>query len=259
MDSVELLITGPVARLTLNRPSVKNALRPSDWQLLRSHTKAIKAAGARVIVLDGAAGVFSTGGDLKTMPERLQLAYEPRLDQLKADGAALVDLMDLNLPIVSLIDGWCSGAGLALALLGHLRLATEASRFSAPFLKVGLTGDFGTRYLLERAIGVSRTTAMFLLGTTHDGRSAEQIGLVHRVLPDRDTLQREGAAVVETLLEHPPLALTSVLAALSGKPEQLADAIAWDAREQALCSQTHDAKEGVAAFLAKRAPRFTGE
>lgn len=265
-DTVRLVLERPnahgegtVARLVLDRPSAKNALRPEEWQRLRAHVATIAALpSVRVLVITGAGGAFSAGGDLKTMPERLQLDEAARSAQLFADGQALVELVALGRPILSLVDGPCSGAGLALALVAHVRIATASARFAAPFLKVGLTADFAVRYLLERSCGATHTNALLLLGESCDGTRAVDWGLVHRVVPDVATLASAGDDVIETLLAHPPLALHRLLATAPYQRPTLAEAIAWDATQQAACSQTADAKEGVAAFLAKRAPVFRG-
>lgn len=251
--------TGTIARLTLDRPTVRNALRPSEWQQLRRHAEAIRQEGAvRVIVLSGAGGAFSSGGDLKTMPERLGQPVESRRAQLLSDGAALLELRRLAVPIVSLIDGACTGAGLALALIGDLRIATEGARFAAPFLRVGLGSDFAVRYLLGRAVGESHAAALLLLGTSLDGRGAERLGLVQRCVADAAALEREGAAIAEQLLAQPPLAQASLLRSLAMPDNELEAALARDAEEQAHLSRTADAREGVQAFFDKRPPRFLG-
>lgn len=265
-DTVRLVIERPnpngegtVARIVLDRAAAKNALRPDDWQQLRSHVAAIAATpSVRVVVITGAGGAFSAGGDLKTMPARLLLDEAARAAQLFADGQALVELAALGRPLVSLIDGPCSGAGLALALVAHVRIATATARFAAPFLKVGLTADFAVRYLLERVCGRTRTDALLLLGETCDGARAVEWGLVHRVVADAAELARASEDVITTLLGHPPLALHRLLAGAPYDRPTLAEAIAWDATQQAACSQTADAKEGVAAFLGKRPPVFRG-
>lgn len=265
-DTVRLVIERPndrgegtVARIVLDRPAAKNALRPDEWQRLRAHAAAIAATPpVRVVVITGAGGAFSAGGDLKTMPERLLLDEAARAAQLFADGQALVDLVALGRPIVSLIDGPCSGAGLALALVAHVRIATANARFAAPFLKVGLTADFAVRYLLERTCGRTHADALLLLGESCDGARAVDWGLVHRVVPDAAALDGASEDVISTLLAHPPLALQRLIAAAPYQRPTLAEAIAWDATQQAACSQTADAKEGVAAFLAKRPPVFAG-
>ncbi len=257
-QTVRLDIADGVARLTLDRPSVKNALRPAEWQQLRSHATTIRGDGSvRVVVVRGAGDAFSAGGDLKTMPERLALPHDARRAQLARDGESLLALRGLGLPLVALIDGACSGAGLALALLADLRVATTRARFAAPFLQVGLTSDFATRYLLERAIGRSAAQAMLLLGTVHDGVAAAGLGLVHQVVADEAALGVAGDAITARLLTAPPVALAKMIRAPYDEAE-LARQLAADALAQADCSVTADAKEGVAAFLEKRLARFTG-
>jgi 2-(1,2-epoxy-1,2-dihydrophenyl)acetyl-CoA isomerase len=180
--SVRYEVGGPVATVTIDRPAARNALGPAEWRALAG---AIDRAGAdaavRVVVVTGAGGHFSAGGDVKTMPERLALEPAARRVQLMEDAAAIRGLRALPKPSIARIDGSCVGAGLSLALACDLRFASRRASFGATFHRVGLTGDFGLMHLLPRAVGAARAAELLLLADVIDATRAAEIGLINRV------------------------------------------------------------------------------
>jgi 2-(1,2-epoxy-1,2-dihydrophenyl)acetyl-CoA isomerase len=257
--SVGYRVEGAVATLTLRRPQVKNAIGPAEWQALRALTE--RAGGdedVRVVVVTGEGGVFSAGGDLRTMPERLALAKEARREALLADAQVVNTFRALGKPIVAMIDGPAFGAGLSLALACDLRIASSTARFGAVFHKVGLTGDFGMLWLLPRVIGPTRAMDLMMSAEPIDAARAEAWGLVSRVVPPGD-LETETYAYARRVAAGPPIAMRFTKEGVHRSLEQtLGDMLAWEAEAQATCSKTTDASEGVTAFLEKRAPKFTG-
>ena len=121
-----------VATLTIDRPEVKNALGPDEWRAIRAHALAAGAdPSVRVLVVRGAGGVFSAGGDLKSMPERLALDKHVRRAQLLADAQVIVTLRELPKPVVAVIEGAAVGAGLSLALACDVRLVAAEAKLGA--------------------------------------------------------------------------------------------------------------------------------
>jgi enoyl-CoA hydratase/carnithine racemase len=248
-----------VATVTLDGPASKNALGPSEWSALSS---AITRAGddpeVRVVVLTGAGGVFSAGGDVRTMPERLALAWDKRRDDLLADAQLVVQCRALAKPILAMIDGPAVGAGLSLALACDVCIASERARFGAVFHRVGLTGDFGLTWLLPRVVGPARALDLVMSAELIDAARAERIGLVARVVPP-ERLVDETYAYARRLAEGPPIAIALTKRALHEALERsLTEALRFEADAQATCSKTADAAEGVRAFLEKRKPSFRG-
>jgi 2-(1,2-epoxy-1,2-dihydrophenyl)acetyl-CoA isomerase len=257
--TVEYRTEGPVATLTLARPEVKNALGPVEWRAL--DTLARRAGDdpdVRAVVVTGAGGTFSAGGDLKTMPERLALPRHVRRAQLLGDAQVVLTLRRLQKPVIAMIDGAAVGAGLSLALACDVRIAASTARLGAAFHKVGLTGDFGLLWLLARAVGPTRAMDLLLTAELVDGTRAEAIGLITRAV-DPARLVEETYAYAARIAAGPPIATALTKRGLHLALErELAELIAWEADAQATCSRTDDAREGVSAFLERRPPRFSG-
>ena len=253
---VGLAIAGDVARITIDRPKLRNALDPAAWAALRAAVDGACAASVAVIVVTGANGVFCAGGDLSTIEARLAMPEDERRQQLADDAQAIVALLAAERPTVALIDGAAMGAGLALALACDVRVASARSRFSAAFRNVGVAGDFGISWLLPRQVGRGRALDLLYTGEVFDAGDAQRIGLVERVIAD-DAFEQESARYVQHLAQG-PASLALIRASVDAAAETtLAEAIPLEAAAQAKASRTADAREGARAFLEKRAPVFT--
>jgi 2-(1,2-epoxy-1,2-dihydrophenyl)acetyl-CoA isomerase len=258
--SVRYEVSDRIATLTLDRPDVKNALGPAEWKALRARVDEVAADGeVRVLVLTGAGGCFSAGGDLKTMPERLAQPHEVRRANLAGDAQLIVRLRELPKPVIAMIDGVAVGAGLSLALGCDLRIASSRARLGAAFHRVGLTADFGLSWLLPRIVGPTQAMDLLMSAEPIDATRAAAIGLVTRVV-ELDRLADETYAYARRLAAGPPIAQGFTKQALHRALEApLADLIAFEADAQATCSHTADAHEGVRAFAERRKPVFTGQ
>jgi 2-(1,2-epoxy-1,2-dihydrophenyl)acetyl-CoA isomerase len=245
--------------LTLNRPERKNALGPEEWQLLASHLDAIeREPELRVVLLLGSGGAFSAGGDLRSMPERLDWPPAVREQQLRRDAQVIRRLHELPLPVVAEIEGPCLGAGLALALACDLRLAATSASFGAVFHRVGLSSDFGLSWLLPQAVGAGRAMELLMTAATFDADRAFELGLVQWLLPANE-LGATTLALCERLASGPPLAQAMTKRSLRrAQSSDLASTIDWEAQAQTLLGKSADVREGIAAFLARRPPKFRG-
>jgi 2-(1,2-epoxy-1,2-dihydrophenyl)acetyl-CoA isomerase len=248
-----------VARLTIDRPEVKNALGPAEWQALdEAARRAAADPEVRVVVVSGSGGVFSAGGDLKSMPERLALPRHVRKANLFSDAQVVRTLRELPKIVIAMVEGPAVGAGLSLALACDVRIAAENAKFGAAFHKVGLTGDFGLLWLLPRIVGPTRAMDLLLRAETIDAHTAYATGLVTRVVPV-DKLRDETFAYAARVADGPPLATAFTKQGLHRSLESsLAEMLAFEADAQALLSKSEDAKEGVAAFFERRKAQFTG-
>lgn len=256
----ERLQGGRIAALTLNHPERKNALGPAEWQALAGYLGDIAAdPTVRVVLLRGAGGAFSAGGDLRSMPERLEWPVMARRQQLLRDAEVPILLYELDLPVVAEISGPCMGAGLSLALACDLRIAADTASFGAVFHRVGLSADFGLSWLLPRAVGQARASELLFTACTIDAARACELGIVQRVVA-ADHLAEETLKLCYSLADGPKLAqMVSKRALRHAERCDLRQAVEWEAHSQTLLGKTADAQEGVAAFLAKRSPRFRGE
>ena len=248
-----------IATITIDRPEVKNALGPDEWKALRARVDDAAAdADVRVVVVTGAGGTFSAGGDLKTMPERLAEPLDVRKANLVVLAQIVPRLRELPKPVIAMIDGACAGAGLSLALACDLRIASTRARLGAAFHRVGLTGDFGLLWLLPRVVGPTRAMDLLMRAEPIDAARAEAIGLVTRVV-DSERLADETYDYARRLAEGPPVAQGFTKRGLHRALEaDLAAMLEWEADAQAICSHTADAHEGVHAFLERRRPVFRG-
>jgi len=257
--SVRYEVAERIATITIDRPEVKNALGPDEWRALSARVDDAAADGdVRVVVITGAGGTFSAGGDLKTMPERLAEPRDVRTANLTVLAQIVPKLRALPKPVIAMIDGACVGAGLSLALACDLRIASARAKLGAAFHRVGLTGDFGILWLLPRIVGPTHAMDLLMRAEVVDAARAEAIGLVTRVV-DPERLADETYDYARRLADGPPVAQGFTKQGLHRALEaDLPSMIAWEAEAQATCSHTADAYEGVHAFLERRKPVFRG-
>lgn len=252
---------GEVAWLTLNRPDRLNALDPALVRALRDYFEGLSARSPeRVVVLQGAGRAFCAGLDLKEQVGGEDLGVADMLEQQKGIRDIMLAMRRCPQPIVSVVQGAASGGGFALALASDVRLATPDARMNAAFIRIGLSAcDVGVSYFLPRMVGSSVAAEYMLTGRFMDAQRAYALGLVSRVdaLP---ALQVEAQALADDMLHATPVALRLTKEALgiavdAGSMEAV---IAMEDRNQVLCTQTRDFREGMSAFLEKRAPVYTG-
>jgi len=244
--------------IELNRPASKNALTVEVNQALIA---AIEGAGAaRVIVLSGAGGSFSSGLDLK---DAMRKGPRPPA-QLEADLRAYFHGLILAVrrapqPTIAAVDGAAAGFGCDLALACDVRLLSTRARFGEIFVRRGLMPDGGGTWLLQRIVGTGRALELLYTGDVIDAERAHAIGLGNRVWPEAD-FHGEAWAFARQLAKGPPRVLRLIKRAVhDGATGPIEDALDREARGQLECLGSKDFLEGVAAFLGKREPSFTGE
>lgn len=247
--------------LTLNRPDRRNALNLAlTERLVAAVGKAALAADVNAILLKGAGDFFCVGGDVKDMAEGggHDLPLEQRIRMLRANMEASRLLHDMAKPTVAAITGAAAGAGLSLALACDLRVASESSKLTTAFAKVGLSGDYGGTYFLTRLLGAARARELYLTSPVLSGAEAYRIGLVTRVTADHET-HAEAEKLARSLADGPRATLGFIKQNLNlaegGSLQECLDAEAW---RHIVSSTTSDHREAAAAFIEKRTPRFTG-
>ena len=162
-------------------------------------------------------------------------------------------------PIISLVHGPACGGGFALALASDIRLAGASARMNAAFIRIGLSAcDIGVSYFLPRLVGVSVASELMMTGRFINATRAERVGLVSEVVPD-EKLEEAAQPYIDDMLTTSPLGLrlTKECLNMSVDAGSLEAAIAMEDRNQILCAQTKDFREGISAFLGKRAPDYT--
>lgn len=247
-----------IATITLNRPDALNSLTvPMKQDLLAAFRRVEREAAVRAVVLTGAGRGFCAGQDLK---ERLQPDAAPLGDELRERYNPIIRAMRaLPKPIVGAINGVAAGAGASLAMACDLRIAADSASFALAFGRVGLVPDSGATWFLPRMIGATRATELALLNDPVAAAEALRLGLVGRVVPTAE-LAAEASAMAERLAAGAPRAIALTKRALNAAWEHDLDAaLEYEAHLQDMAGRTRDHAEGMAAFLEKRPPRFTGE
>jgi len=258
---------GPIAWLTLNRPDALNAMSPKLVEELRDFFGGLpQQPEIRVVVLRGAGRGFCAGLDLK------QTGGSDAGDGGMGGPAAAMrgqrKISEIPLmmrrapqPIIACVHGAAAGGGFALALASDVRLAGESARMNAAFIKIGLSAcDIGVSYFLPRCVGASVAHELMLTGRFIHADRALATGLVSAVVPD-DQLEDEARTLANEMLATSPLGLRLTKECLGHSIDapSLDAAIAMEDRNQSLCTQSKDLREGIIAFLTKREPRYADD
>ena len=256
-DTVLVEIDGAVARVTLNRPETHNAF---DDALIARLTDALEDLGARddvrAVVLAGRGKSFCAGADLAHMKKAADFSEAENIADAQALARLLMVLGGLSKPTVALVQGPAYGGGVGLVSACDIALAAERASFALTEVRLGLIPAVISPFVV-RAIGESHSRRFMLTGARFDAETALRIGLVHEVVPG-EALEARGAAVVEMLMQCSPDAhrrAKALIDAVSGRP--IDDALAEDvARRIAAARASDDGREGIAAFLEKRPPKW---
>ena len=254
-----------VGLFTFDNPETLNALESNDIARMAETLRAWRDdPDVRCIALTGTGRGFCSGGNVKRQAEvnasggNDASSFEARV---AARWQTVVDvtlaLIEMPKPTVALINGVAAGAGIGLALSFDIRLAAASARFITSFGRVGLSGDYGTTYLLQK-IAPAHAHELLLAGDPVSAERAQQIGLVNRVLPD-ETFAEEALAFCARIAAGPPLAFArmkeNLRAAANGSA---ADALMLESINQERSHATEDHHEGSRSFVEKRAPLFRG-
>ena len=254
MAEVEVTRAGAVQTITLNRPDVLNAFNRAVHDGLRAALKEARDPEVRAVVLTGAGRGFSAGQDLTEfnatgdLGATLRATYHPNVLAIRA----------LEKPVIAAVNGVCAGAGLSLACVCDIRIAADNASFVPGFIGIGLVPDAGGTFFLHRLLGASRAFEWMSSNRRLSAAEAHAWGLVSEVV-EADALATRAAELAAFYAAMPTrgVGMTKRLfdhAAGSTLEEQLEH----EAQLQAAAAETEDFREGVAAFLEKRPPSFTG-
>lgn len=254
-------ITNGIATLTLNQPEIRNALTEEIALGILDSLNEITASDARCLVVEGADGAFSAGGDIDSMIEGIEedIPLEERVRHIvETTGRAIARVNAFPLPTVAKIQGTAFGAGANLAIACDVQLASESSQISFGFRQVGLAIDAGTSYLLPRIVGLNTAQELVLTGKLVEAQRAERLGLFNHVYPDEAFDDRADELIAE-IATGPTVALrTSKRLVREGLDRSMEQALHDEAAAQAAIFETRDHEEGVQAFQERRDPDFEG-
>jgi 2-(1,2-epoxy-1,2-dihydrophenyl)acetyl-CoA isomerase len=254
-----------VAVLTLNRPKRRNAFSGAMVNALGRMLAQLEtddAVGA--IVLTGAEGAFSAGGDVKAMASDdalfgPQQSYDDKIQlQRLNQRATAVKLWQMGKPTIAALPGPAAGAGLSLALACDLRYAADNALLTTAFARVGFAGDYGGTWFLTRLVGSAKAKELYFFSERIDAREAERLGLVNAVFP-ADSLTDEVMTRAKRLAHGPRVALRYMKENLNRAVHaDLADCSDLEVTHHAHTGTTEDHREAAKAFVDKREPTFKG-
>ena len=248
-------VEGGVGVVTMDYPARRNALSlPLRERLHDGLRTLLDDESCRVIVLTGAGGCFSAGGDISSMQGVTPVAGRTRLRRIHR---VIRLLMESEKPVVAAVEGWAVGAGVSLAAACDIVVAASDARFACSFGKIGLVPDLGAAYSLVTRMGLGRARYMMMTGATFSADQAERMGLVE--------VQCEPGRALETartmaagMADSAPLSLAMTKTLTARMPDTLDAMLKAEVEAQAVLFATEDFAEGRTAFLEKRKPAFKG-
>src|SRR5438874_9700019 len=248
-----------VARITLNRPDAGNALDGEmGHELMHAAIRCSEDRAVRAVLLSGAGRMFCVGGDLKSFAaqgERLSAHLKELAGMLHM---AISRFVRMDAPLVVAVNGAAGGGGMSFVLAADLVLAAESAKFTMAYTRAGLSPDGGSTFFLPRIVGVRRALELALTNRVLTAHEALEWGIVTKVVPDSE-LQAEAQALASQLAAGATRALGAARRLLHHSfAESLETQMELEAQAIAAQARGADAREGIAAFIAKRSPKFGG-
>ena len=244
-----------VATITIDRPEKRNAM---TFALLREFTDAVRRAGddpaARVVVITGTGGSFCAGTDLS------DLEQTPNEDRLSVERPSVWPIVACPKPVVAAVDGAAAGMGADFATQCDVRIASSRAHFAWLFVRRGLVADTGAgTYLLPRLIGPTAALRLLYSGEFISASEALDLGFVSQVVPPEELADAAEAEARRFLAGSPMAIARTKQLVYSGLAASVEDHLARTATALAECFRSQDHREGVAAFMERRDPNFTGQ
>ncbi len=244
-----------ISVLTINRPDKRNALNQATRNEILHALDAVQASEARVLIVTGAGGkAFVAGADINEFAGRTALDQRESMKELRIFNA----VEEFPKPVIAMINGFCLGGGLELALACDLRIASDAARFGQPEINLGIIPGGGGTQRLTRLVGEGKAMELILTGDLIDAAQAQSIGLVNDVAPAAD-LRARAMALAGRIAEKSPVALRMAKEAVKTAARMnLREGLDRETDLFCITFGSEDKEEGVRAFLEKRKPDFKG-
>ncbi len=261
---VRLERDGHVATLTFDDPERRNAMSQAMGEAFAARVSELAGDDElRAVVLTGAGRAFSAGGDLGMIDSHARDgssdpggARRRIRDTMRAFYQLFLSVRDLPCPTIAAINGAAVGAGLCVALACDVRIASAQARLGLNFTRLGLHPGMGATWTLPRLVGPARAAEILYAGRLFTGAEAAELGLVNRAV-EPDAVLPTARQMAGEFADSAPLAVRGVKRALARSLDaSLEDQLSFEATQQALCFETADVREGIAAVREKRQPKF---
>ena len=254
-DFVRVEIRDGIGTIRLERPPMNALNRQVQEELRDAATAGATDDGVRAVIVYGGEKVFAAGADIKEMADMSYVDMAARAADL---SDALDALARIPKPVVAAITGYALGGGCELALACDWRVVAEDAKLGQPEIKLGIIPGAGGTQRLARLVGPARAKDIILSGRMVDAQEALRIGLADRVVPAAEVYD-EAVALVTPYTKGPAQAVRAAKLAIDGGLEMdLTSGLAWESQLFAALFATDDRREGMAAFVEKRKPDFTG-
>jgi len=256
-----LEVKNAVAHITLNRPDAANGINLELAQELDEVARQCdKDPAVRAVLISGAGKLFCAGGDLKSFAAKNETQLPRYLEDVTTHlHRSIARLARMKSPVIAAVHGSAAGAGFSMVCAMDFVIAAESAKFTMAYTKAGLTPDGSSTFFLPRIVGFRRAMELAVLNPVLSSKEALALGIVTRVVPDAE-LSTRATAFAEELAAGPTRAYGAVKRLLiDGAMSPLEEQMGQETQTICSISWTKDAREGIAAFVAKRAPKFTGE
>jgi enoyl-CoA hydratase/carnithine racemase len=259
-DVLKCELEGPVAILSLNRPEKLNALSNELLGALTDTLDQIELdRGVRSVVITGTGRAFSAGADIAAFQTHMRAGSQEAVARFMRPGHRMTRRIEsFPKPVIAAVNGLAFGGGCELVEATHIAIAADSATFSKAEINIGIIPTFGGTQRLPRNVGRKAATELILTGRVFEASEAAKLGLVNRVVARADLLRTALDLALE-LASKPPLTLAAALTAIHrGMDASIDDGLAIEEAAFTRIVPTHDAQEGVAAFVEKRSPAFIG-
>lgn len=249
-----------IARITLNRPEVMNAMTSEMLDELEIAQKEVVNDGSiRVLTITGKGKAFCSGADFSLISYLLGLGPKDLFEGLRRIQDVVTGFETMGKPVIAAINGFALGGGFDMALACDFRIAAKEAKMGSQYIKAGLLPDVGGTQRLPRLVGLAKAKELIFFGDMIAAEEAERIGLVNRVV-SQEVLESEIKALALRMASAPTTAIGLAKKAIhEGLCKDIRAGVELEAYCQVLCMQTADAKEGVSAIRERRTPRFSGK
>lgn len=250
---------GHVGYITLNNPEKRNPINIDTHRELRECFDLCDYDDEiRALVIRGAGGNFSAGGDIRAMKARIDAGIRGTRQVCRIGAETNLRLLNVKKPVIACIEGAITGAGISLALSCDFQIIAETAKCAFSFVNIGFVPDSGAAYLVTRAVGTTRAKELFLSGRFFSGREAADWGLFTEAVPAEE-LEERVEKYIKKYANGPSVAYAGIKTLVNhAQYAAYADGIQAEIDAQGACELTEDYAEAVNAFLEKRKPEFRG-